>query len=405
MSEIGFVYGDKFELKTNVFQSVSQEGFQYYHLYSKRLEALRPLILKNNLPEPYCSSINKCVNGTKSSIIGVVYKNLANRASILQYYSELGFDSSPKEELSISDNDKLFLEDGSKLIELKGSESFSLDPGLYTTGSVLGFYGTSRGSIFIVESVFYPVMNPPPPLPNIVEDCWIYFISELCISSTRNYATGLKNALNGCHLLVLLGNNLEEEDNAVFSSQFIPLEDKLNSRNFSTSLLQSCIKTLGVKNVVLMPGENDPCSIMLPQQPYHSCLINENTTKCNLIRATNPCYFSVHQCIFLCNSGETPTDIQKTTKYSFHESINMLLKWGHISPTCPDHITGLPILEGGSDRLVMDIVPQVFACGLAPEFKVTDENGTIAISVPSFKNSHGIVAFNLRTRVAELKNI
>ena len=143
---------------------------------------------------------------------------------------------------------------------------------------------------------------------------------------------------------------------------------------------------------ILMPGSNDPCTIRLPQLPYHRCLVNQE----NVELVTNPASITYQGVNFLCGSGESPVDVSKTTNLSFHDAQKALLHWGHYAPTAPDHLPCVPLEQ--KDLMVIEEMPNVFVCGLADEFQVSQVKETIVVSVPSFIKTKSAVLFNMETR-------
>ena len=363
---------------------------QYYEMYRCRLEQLKPLIVPQ-LPQPICSHLNNMVSGIKCSIVGIIYKEFSSRKSILQEYKEIGEDSQNVEILSISDSDKLYMEYGTGLVEL-----IWLSTDLFSTVIVIGLQGILDSQKFLVEGdPYFPIISIPEPLPLINNPYKIVFISNLQINHSNLPFSKLVQYLNGKDLLVLLGNNfvpqIENEHD-----EMISFYEKLKKENYPLSKLESFLKTCKVQKTILMPGNSDPCSISLPQQPYHSVLI-ENP---NIIKTTNPCLFNINEISFLCNSGESPLDISKTTSFNFHESQIMLLKWLHLAPSSPDHLPSYPFKN--KDLLVINKLPNIFICGESDTFKYSIINNILIISVPKFNLTSSIVEFDLKTQEINL---
>ena len=367
---------------------------QFFNIYQDRLKQLRPSIEAHLKDKNLCENLNHMVSGQKCSIIGVVYKNLSKRQVILDSYKDIGYESQAPEVLESSDQDTVFLEDNTGRIELVGVPADQ-----FATGLVIGVQGVPEANKFKVEGDFiYPTHTSPEPV-DVPENHRVIFISDLCINSDddslKSKHKALVRILNGVDLAVYLGNNFHEVSQPD-PDEMISFNERIDrTETLPVSKLESFLKGSRSKNIIVMPGEHDPCTIALPQQPYHPVLLSKKS----FILATNPSKFRADGLVFLCDAGESPTDLQKTTCFGFHEAQIQLLKWKHIAPTAPDQLPCVPVIE--KDVLVMETIPHVFVCGLAEQFEATEYEGVTVISVPSFRNTGSVVEFNTKTREAK----
>ena len=392
MSSISIEYdNERFHIPSNFSDR------QFFNIYQDRLNQLRPSIECQLTDKNLCENLNHTVSGVKCTIIGVVYKNLSTRQVILDSYKDIGYDSQAPEVLEQSEQDTVFLEDNTGRIELVG-----VPVNQFVTGLVIGVEGVPEAAKFnVTGSIYYP-MHTPPPEVDVPVGHRVAFISDLCINGEsedlKSKHKALIKALQGVDLAVYMGNNFHEVAQPD-PDEMISFNERIDrTESMPVSKLESFLKGTRLKNIIVMPGQNDPCTIALPQQPYHPVLLSKKS----FILSTNPSKFMADGLTFLCDAGESPLDITKTTSFTFHEAQVELLKWKHIAPTAPDQLPCVPVIE--KDVLVMETIPHVFACGLANEFEVTEYDGVIVISVPSFQNSGSIVEFNTKTReVKEIK--
>ncbi|EAY02817.1 hypothetical protein TVAG_292850 [Trichomonas vaginalis G3] len=363
---------------------------QFFNIYQDRLKQLRPLI-ESQVEGVLCKQLNQMEPDKPCTIIGVLYKNLSSRQNILDEYKDIGYESQAPEELTQSDKDTLFLEDESGRVQLVGLQNNE-----FVTGIVIGVQGVPSASTFEVTKVIYPQYNPPKKV-DVKESHTIYFISDLAINHDKltKHHMALAKTLNGADLVVYLGNNflqVEQPD----PEEMISFNERLKAmKPLPINKLESFFTVTKSKKIVVIPGQNDPCTNSLPQQPYHPVLLSSK----KFVLASNPSKFTADGLLFLCDAGESPRDIMKTTRYTFSDAQFSILQWHHIAPTAPDQLPAVPVIE--KDVLVMEDTPNVLVCGLAPEFEQNDYNDVKLISVPSFKDTQTIVAYDTKTNEAK----
>ncbi len=143
---------------------------QYFHLYSRRLEAMRPGLEKRvkdrGLDLVDLSELPNLEEGKEVVVVGTLFKNQSLKPSILK---ELAEDQGvPPQPVSgavryTSEVDELILEGSQQRIRLRCGEGQALQVGRLVTGVVAAFRGTVKesGKFFVEEVIF----APPPPQP------------------------------------------------------------------------------------------------------------------------------------------------------------------------------------------------------------------------------------------------
>jgi len=89
--------------------------------------------------------------------------------------------------------------------------------------------------------------------------------------------------------------------------------------------------------VDIMPGDDDPSSATIPQQPLHTALVQSARTYSTFQSVTNPYWSSIDNVTLLGASGQTIDDIYKYVASEDRlEMAKKTLEWGHMAPTAPD---------------------------------------------------------------------
>lgn len=156
-------------------------------------------------------------------------------------------------------------------------------------------------------------------------------------------------------------------------------------------------------NVDLMPGEFDPADHLMPQQPIHYCMFPEVTQHKSFFGVTNPYRFALEERQILGTSGQNVLDITKFADMTPMEAMRSTLKWGHISPTCPDTLASYPFTD--TDPFVLDAYPHVYFAGNCPEFETElfelgeeeEKVRTRLVCVPRFCETQSVAVVNLNS--------
>lgn len=359
---------------------------EFCSIHQKRVEQIAPFILPN-LPRPVVSYINQIIPGENCSFVGIIYKELANRQSDLDNYKEIG-GTAQKQTLTISPDDKVYVEDSTGRIHL-----IDINPAEYTSGVVVGVHGRiehSKSKFHVISmhfATFDPMASPAPYKGSVA------FVSSLAINSKnfdRKAAMNMKDALKQCDLCVVLGNCFDEAQESD-KTGMLSFQAKMQARAAEWPITQLASYLSACKTrIVLLPGSRDPSPLRLPQLPYHKCLM-----KGNYELVTNPSRFRFGEQTFICGAGESPEDVANTTSMSFHEAQKALLDYRHLAPTAPDDLPCVAVVE--KDLLVLDELPNVFVCGLAPKFEVSEHRGVKVISVPAFSATKSAVFYDMES--------
>ena len=160
--------------------------------------------------------------------------------------------------------------------------------------------------------------------------------------------------------------------------------------------------------VDLMPGDMDPSSTTLPQQPFNRGLFPYTKSFDSFSTVTNPYGFSIDGTSFLGSCGQNIDDVYRYS--SLEERLDVaesLLTWGHMTPTAPDTLWCFPFKD--TDPFILNSRPHVFFAGNQPKFEsrlVQGDNGvTRIVLIPGFEESGCVCMVNMRTLDVEVVDI
>lgn len=166
-----------------------------------------------------------------------------------------------------------------------------------------------------------------------------------------------------------------------------------------------------------MPGQNDPSSILIPQQSLPRIIFPWSKRFGNLLNCvTNPYKFSLNNMTFLGTSGnfsfakyikfnvyfkgQNINDLSKITSgLNTLDLMQQCLERGHIFPSVPDSIDGFPF--NIRDPLILDDMPHIFFVGNQPclshrIFKPNHTIKTLLLTLPEFNKTQSVALLNLR---------
>ena len=184
-----------------------------------------------------------------------------------------------------------------------------------------------------------------------------------------------------------------------------------------TSHLDAWLATLlPTMPVTLIPGEHDPTSTALPQQPIHPAMFPHARAYMDLpgtskeaswfSSSTNPLDFDLDGWRFLGSGGQTLDDVYKYVAGEERlEMMEAMLRWRLTAPTAPDTLWCYPFQDG--DAFVMQECPHVYFVGNQPKFEtgvVEGPNGQSVrlVAVPRFKETGEVVVMDLESLEAEV---
>ncbi|KAF2716500.1 hypothetical protein K431DRAFT_235231 [Polychaeton citri CBS 116435] len=188
-----------------------------------------------------------------------------------------------------------------------------------------------------------------------------------------------------------------------------------------TSRLDSFLSTLLPSlPITLLPGEHDPTSTALPQQPIHPAMFPqsraymeppaEHSHKSSWFHTTtNPADFDLAGWRFLGTGGQTVNDVYKYVDCEDRLTIiEAMLRWRLTAPTAPDTLWCYPFQD--RDQFVLTDCPHVYFVGNQPKFESRIIEGPLGqqvrlVAVPSFKETGEMVLLDLETLEPELVKV
>lgn len=313
---------------------------QYAHIYFCRLNQLRPVVRKaaeaafgsatsnlryaKTLAEAPCDAPD-----TDTVLIGVVFRQMATKPSILAMYDQ------PSPHRLIPEppararapypaaGDTVFLEDDNARCTLDLS-TLAAPPPDVVTGVVLAVRGREHRptGAFRVSALALATPAPQPPRPSITGPSRrVCLLSGLPPSPASPAHALLLDTLQGgpelenagfaasVALTVVAGNILPDAPPPPPAHEALPVHDAVREAEMLAAADNILSKLLAFMPVVLVPGVNDPANYQLPQQPLHRCLLPAATRSESFKRVTNPTEFDVDGLRFLVTAGQNVDDL------------------------------------------------------------------------------------------------
>ncbi|CAD5218929.1 unnamed protein product [Bursaphelenchus okinawaensis] len=420
---------------------------QYFRLYNNRVRVLKQKILETAREvidkDVSFTSLSDVKPNTPVLICGVTIKKCKNMVSVMEEFKkpqcededELWEQEDAEEEAELNaenpfakvtslccPQDSVELEDDKQRIPLTGPE---INKDHYVTGNVMGFFGFKNNTEdFVVEKVIRPKLPEQKPWPKKVKDSYIMFISGFNLNAqiSKNewkmaafaqlseFLQGNSLDMKQCDLAQKVARVLFVGDTLRLSSQdytrytVTRIGQKQSFEPHGLEQLDRLMEEMTVTcPVTLMPGLNDICSGLLPQQPMlrKAFLRNNKHSEANFNLVTNPYGFVYDGVKFLGMSGQNMDDMLRYTQgRSVIELMTDLLEHSHICPTCPSTADGYPYLN--RDPLLITEIPHVFFVGNQDKFAsemVTLSNGAKVqiLVLPRFSQTHEVHLFNPKT--------
>lgn len=366
----------------------------------RKLEKIVPK--KWGKPAQTLMSLNN-VKGEPCVIIGTLYKHQELKPSVLQEVSKQYQTVPPPARTHfVSDKDELILEDETQRVVLHGK----MNVHEVVTGCVVAVYGKlMNNGVFEVEDFCWPEVEPctknlPPP----VQDKFLIVIGgmELAIN-TKSLSLqllidwvcgwiGLNELIFDPSKIVhalIAGNCIRSK--AQTKPKYGAIIDNAEDIEAVKELDYIISQLLGSIDVDIMPGEFDPTTHTLPQQPLHKCLFPQSAAFPTFHTVSNPHAFRVENRLVVGTSGQPVEDIQRYS--SLTDPLDILertLEWGHLAPTAPDTLACYPFSD--RDPFLLKERPHIYFVGNQAKFqtKVKEyDNGKYSIASKStIKNSH-----------------
>ncbi|CUV07709.1 unnamed protein product [Cryptosporidium hominis] len=435
---------------------------QYCHLCFSRFMSLRPFLLKavqrkwkchlsveqekveekiasQGNPEdrliPILNELKDMKMESECIIMGFVTKEMKNRPTILDEYLQDIEETTKNSQLSnyTSNDDKVYIEDSSSRIPLTLKEEvFSVNN--LISGTILAVRGVQNsGGNFLVSDLTFA--SPPEEiigkeytLGKSSQPVYLAFVSGLNIGSEienslslqlfRDFIMGVSSYSSEHRLLssqiaylIIAGNIIRLLDTAKETVTGTGTKLVVNNELLSSRLgvVDSFISQLASTiSLAIMPGEDDPVPISLPQPPFQPYIFKNSRNYQSFNSFTNPCLFSINNIRVTGVSGQCISKISLFSSYSKPiDALKFCVESRNIAPTCPDVIPTYPFFD--RDPFALDYTdesfPQVIFAGNQSEFGSYrfPNNGPLCFTIPEFSNNPTLVLLDINSY--ELKTI
>ncbi|EPQ26179.1 uncharacterized protein PFL1_06386 [Pseudozyma flocculosa PF-1] len=306
--------------------------------------------------------------------------------------------------------DELYIEDQSGRVKLVGD---AIRPGgrlrpMLITGAVAAVLGTETraGDFEVVDAVFASLPDASPASAakdeasddsvmdggrddDAADDGWVVIMSGLAIGGDDSLESEVAMQFLTEWLTGELGSGEDREASSKVVAAIIagnsmapPVrnEDETKTKRFGQDVpTYSAAPTLALDQfltdlcstmpVHILPGERDPASVAMPQQPIHFALLPRAGRFDSLHRETNPTWIGLDGCRILGTSGQNVDDIFKYVEEGDDGRVEMacrVLEWGHLAPTAPDTLWCYPFKA--TDPFLIRQRPDVMFLGNQPAY-------------------------------------
>ncbi|KAF9408365.1 hypothetical protein BGZ94_002340 [Podila epigama] len=402
---------------------------QYAHLYFMRLMLMRPVVLQQakekwDSLDSKAKHVDKVLDvqqGEISYLVGTVYIEMKLKPNILNDITkDHWIAAQPDRPKYTDDDDAIYLEDESGRVKLVGPRVSS---DFFVTGVIMGVLGSedSNGDFKVVDVCYAGLADQDniTSMETDEPDKYVALVSGLGIGGP-NFRP-LELDLLAEYLTGDLGTEKEQSEranivrvivagNSIFTPEATEEDTKTKKYGYDRTtfdteptmifdrFLQEVCSSVQVD---IMPGEKDPSSVTLPQQPVHPALLPSARQYSTFHSATNPYWTSIDSTLLLGTSGQTVDDVYKYVKSE--DRLEMAVKtltWRHMAPTAPDTLWCYPFKD--RDPFIMTKTPHIYFVGNQDKFAsdlVTGERGqrTRVVTLPSFASTGTIALVNLRT--------
>ncbi|KAG0203296.1 hypothetical protein BGX28_004392 [Mortierella sp. GBA30] len=423
------VYDDLGSLQQNFVIKARDYKMQYAHLYYMRLMLMRPVVLtqatqKWGSLDSKPKRVEKVLDtqqGEISYFVGTIYMDMKLKPNILDDITkDHWITAQPERPKYTDDSDSVYLEDESGRVKLVGPK---ISGDFFVTGVVMGVLGSEDvNGDFKVVDVCYAGQGPQEQ-PSLMEtdeaDKYVALVSGMEIGSSdfqpleldllAEYLTGeiggTKEQTDCANIVrvIIAGNSIitpevTEDDTKTKKYGYDRSTFITEPTRILDSFLQDVCSSVAVD---IMPGEKDPTSITMPQQPIHPAMLPSARDYSTFNSVTNPYWSCVDNVTLLGTSGQTIDDIYKYVKSE--DRLEMAIKtlaWRHMAPTAPDTLWSYPFKD--KDPFIMPQTPHIYFIGNQDKFAtelVTGKQGqrTRVVVLPSFASTGTIALVNLRT--------
>jgi len=364
-------------------------------------------------------------------LLGTVFKESKLRPSVLEEYTKSRSERK-NEEISkyVSEDDSLVIEDNHARIPLDftGVTSEGKLPSVASlpTGIVLAVLGknNTRNGEFVAEDIVFPGLPPVRENRKIPEDeQYVVLTSGLRIGAVTkqmdlqlmiDYIIGLagssidQNKAAKIAQVIVAGNSvvIEEEEDAEyahFKKQTKDENDKRVNEGIKNAMQDMDLTFTSLAssvNLIVMPGEDDPTNITLPQNKLPKFFFRSAAAYSTFNCATNPCGIEVNGRVLLGTSGQNIDNLAKYTNADKDiDYLERTLQWRHLAPTAPDTLSCYAFKDG--DPFVITECPDIYFAGNQEAFSTKiiegrEGNKVRLVMVPEFSKTSSVVLVNLK---------
>ena len=351
-------------------------------------------------------------------IVGTIFKQQEKKPSILAELSEDGgLELQPAHTVYTAETDSIVLEDDSMRVKLELGNVIAA--GELVNGVVAGIWGREEtGGKFGVKDIIYAKTKSNNLSPT-GEDISVCILSGLELGGQDASWLGAAqlatdwivgnacnpgeqgNLISKIERIIVAGDSLcastrDKQDQA--KAKYLTANTAAASIAAVNQLDDFLVQMASNLNVDIMPGPNDPATVVLPQQPLHRVMFKQSGLYPTLQTVTNPYSMQLSGRQFLIVSGQTINDIlRNSTLTGSIEAMEKCLEWSHLAPTAPDTIGCYPYVD--DDPHVLETLPNIFVAGNQPSFDakkvIINGQSILLIAVPKFSESKCVVKVNL----------
>ena len=413
---------------------------QFSNLYFARLNALRPRVeaaAKARWGATALENVVKVLDAVPDAptvAIGTLYREMKGKPDIMEDSTRDVLEKRPAESERMftkycGEDDVLLLEDDSGRLALKLPEA--LADTIFVTGMVACVRGklSEKGEL-VVDDVCLPGLGPQRPLgpPAASGERFVALVSGLHIGHRTQdmlpvqlLAEHLTGQL-GCDedhrlqsnivRLIIAGNASTNPALALADAsggewqpsdalkRMAPTDQKALAQSVRT-LDQFLTAVSSAIPVDLMPGSDDPCNFLLPQQPFHTSLLPHSSQLATLNLCTNPYCCDVDGVRIVGSAGQPLDDMQRYVPSDDRlATLVRSLEFQHLAPTAPDTLGCYPFER--RDPFVINECPHLYFAGNQPRFEskavIGPEGQRVrVVLVPDFAKEHTCVLVSLDT--------
>ncbi|KAI4498489.1 hypothetical protein M0802_006424 [Mischocyttarus mexicanus] len=421
------------DLSHTLIQENSDYSKQYSNVYVARLAELGKVLSANVNAKWKDVKIVKLADlngiaGSTCAIIGTLYKHQIWKPSILRKVSDRSrLLLQPRRHHYCSTDDQIFLEDEELRIKLVGDLVNHED---LVTGLICAVLGNEgKDGTFTVKDWCFPGCAPQThPTLNFNSSGKIVLISGLNFVKNSNdeavellheWITGMAGNTTAQEeeasivRLIIAGNSVSNSKKKYERINMASLKVQKDKHSTETihatkkldTFLSNIAKCCGV---TLIPGQYDSCNKMLPQKPFHPCLLPNSCRLTSFQSSSNPWIGLIGKRMVMGSSGESIEDIMKASGSKDTTPLQWLEKtliWRHMCPTGPDTLPTYPYNK--KDFFIINQCPDIYFTGNADKFETKlfkgEQNQVVRlVCIPQFSTSHAAVIVDLETLDTEL---